>query len=87
MLLFTPKTVNDDVLPAGVPATGGLARVLPQRLFSKVPTLFDEVEDIDFHSQNRIPRLHTSKPVLSADKIAIHLWKRCCRNKPPVSIK
>jgi hypothetical protein len=30
------------------PAAGALARVLPQRLFSQVPTLFYEIEDIDF---------------------------------------
>jgi hypothetical protein len=54
MALFTPETVNDDVLPAGEPAAGGLARVLPQCLFSQVPTLFHEVEDIDFHRSESI---------------------------------
>ena len=34
---------------AGEPAAGGLARMLPQCLFNQVPTLLDEVEDIDFH--------------------------------------
>jgi len=33
--------------PAGEPAAGVLARVLPQRLFGQVPTLLNEVEDID----------------------------------------
>jgi len=32
--LFDPKTVKNNVDPAGEPAAGGLARVLPQRLFS-----------------------------------------------------
>ena len=31
--VFESKTVENDVLPAGEPASGGLARVLPQCLF------------------------------------------------------
>jgi hypothetical protein len=42
--------VQDDVDPAGEPAAGGLARVLPQRLFGQVPTLLSEVEEIDLHT-------------------------------------
>jgi hypothetical protein len=47
--LFDPKTVQDNVDPAGEHAAGGLARVLPQYLFSQVTTLLNEVEDIDLH--------------------------------------
>ncbi len=32
--LFDPKTMQDDVDLVGEPAAGGLACVLPQRLFS-----------------------------------------------------
>jgi len=52
--LFEPKTVQNDVLPAGEPAAGGLARVLPQRLFNQVPTLLNEVEEIDFYRSESI---------------------------------
>ncbi len=31
--VFEPKTVQNDVYPAGEPAAGRLARMLPQRLF------------------------------------------------------
>ena len=41
--------MQDDVLPAGESAADRLARVLPQRLFDYVPTLLNEVEEIDFH--------------------------------------
>jgi hypothetical protein len=33
VVAFDPKTVENDVNPAGEPAAGGLARVLSQRLF------------------------------------------------------
>jgi len=52
--------VENDVFPAGEPAAGGLARVLPQRLFSQVPTLLNEVEEVDLHGQSRFPRLRPS---------------------------
>jgi hypothetical protein len=62
VVFFEPKTVQYDVLPAGEPAAGGLARVLPQRLFDYVSTLLNEVEKIEFYRQSRIRRLHSSNP-------------------------
>ncbi len=57
MLLFAAKSMDHDVLPAGEPAGGGLARMLSQRLFGQTLERLNEVEEVDFH-YIRSPRLH-----------------------------
>src|SRR5699024_5286615 len=56
VVVFEPISVNDEMLPAGKPTFGGLARVGPQRLYGKPLTVPQEVEEIHFRHIG-LPRL------------------------------